>query len=104
MTITEDAKSFRKHKEGIVCHCFDAETVKLRVVNGDGAQWIQKRNPKNCLSVLDAYRAIGRFVKNPELAGQLHAGEISALPERLEMAVNETTDEQEKESLAELLG
>ena len=50
----EDAKSFRKHKEGIVSHCFDAETVKLRVVNGDGAQWIQKRNPKNCLSVLDA--------------------------------------------------
>lgn len=107
----EDAKSFRKHKEGIVSHCFDAETVKLRVVNGDGAQWIQKRNLKNCLSVLDAYhrnRAIGRFVKNQELAGQLrqllYAGEISALPERLETALNETTDEQEKESLAELLG
>ena len=107
----EDAKSFGKHKEGMVSHCFDAETVKLRVINGDGAQWIQKNNPKNCLSVLDAYhrnRALGRFVKNPELAGQLrqllYAGEISALLERLETARNETTDEQEKESLSELLG
>ena len=107
----EGAKSFRKCKEGMVCHCFDAETVKLRVINGDGAQWIQKNNPENCLSVLDAYhrnRAIGRFVKNPELAGQLrqllYAGEISLLLERLETAVHETTDEQEKEGLAELLG
>ena len=103
----EDAKSFRRRKEGMVCHCFDAETVKLRVINGDGAQC----NPKNCLSVLDAYhrnRALGRFVKNAELAEQLrqllYAGEISALLERLETAVHETTDEQEKESLAELLG
>ena len=107
----EDAKAFKNHKEGVVSQCFDVETVKLRVINGDGAQWIQKNNPKNCLSVLDAYhrnRAIGRFVKNPELAEQLrqllYAGEISALLERLETALNETTDEQEKEGLAELLG
>ena len=107
----EDAKAFKNHKEGVVSHCFDLETVKLRVINGDGAQWIQRNNPENSLSVLDAYhrnRAIGRFVKNPELAGQLrqllYAGEISALLERLETALNETTDEQEKESLEELLG
>ena len=107
----EDAKAFKNRKEGVIAHCFDLKTVKLRVINGDGAQWIQKNNPKNCLSVLDAYhrnRALGRFVKNPELAEQLrqllYAGEISALLERLETAVNETTDEQEKGSLAELLG
>ena len=49
----EDAKAFKNHKEGVVSHCFDVETVQLRVINGDGAQWIQKNNPKNCLSVLD---------------------------------------------------
>ena len=107
----EDAKAFKNHKEGVVSHCFDVETVQLRVINGDGAQWIQKNNPKNCLSVLDAYhrnRALGRFVKNAELVEQLrqllYAGEISALLERLETARNETTGEQEKEGLAELLG
>ena len=106
----EDAKAFKNHKEGVISHCFDVETVKLRVINGDGAQWIQKNNPKNCLSVLDAYhrnRAIGRFVKNAQLAEQLrhllYAGEISALLERLETALNEATDEQEKENLAKLL-
>ena len=70
----EDAKAFKSHKEGVVSHCFDTETVKLRVINGDGAQWIQKNNGDNSLSVLDAYhrnRVIGRAVKNPELAGQL---------------------------------
>ena len=105
----EDAKAFKNHKEGVVSHCFDVETVKLRVINGDGAPWIQKNNPKNSIAVLDAYhrnRAIGRFVKNAELAGRLrqllYAGEIPALLECLETAVNEATDEQEKESLAEL--
>ena len=47
-------------------------------------------------------------MKNAELTGQLrqllYAAEISALLERLETAVRETTDEQEKESLAESLG
>lgn len=107
----EDAKSFRNHREGVVFNCFDVETVQLRVINGDGAQWIQKNHPENCLSVPDAYhrnRAIGRFVKNSELAGQLrqllYAGEIPALPERLETALNETTDEQENESPAQLPG
>ena len=107
----EDAKAFKNRKEGVIAHCFDLKTVKLRVINGDGAQWIQKNNPKNCLPVLDAYhrnRAIGRCVRNPELAAQLrellYAGEVCALLERLETALNETTDEQEKESLSELLG
>ena len=57
----------------------------MRVINGDGAQWIQKNNPKNC-------------------ANFIYAGEISALLERLKTALNKTTDAQEKESLAELLG
>ena len=43
-------------------------------------------------------------MKNPELAEQLrqllYAGEISALLERLETAVNETTDEEEKEPMS----
>ena len=58
---------FGKHKEGIISHCFDAETVKLRVVNGDGAQWIQKRNLKNCLSVLDAYQACSQKQGNERI-------------------------------------
>ena len=101
----------QKHKEGVVSHCFDEETVQLRVINGDGAQWIQKRNPKNSLSVLDAYyrnRAIGRRVGKPELAAQLrellYAKEIAALSERLEEAWNKTTDKEEKDGLKELLG
>ena len=107
----ESAKSFRKHKEGVISHCFDAKTVKLRVINGDGAQWIQKNNPKNRLPVLDAYhrnRAIGRCVRNPELAAQLrqllYAKEIPTLLERLEEAWKEATDKEEKDALKELLG
>lgn len=106
----EDAKSFKNHKEGLISHCFNVQNIKLRVINGDGAQWIQKNNMNNSLGVLDAYhrnRAIGRCVKNPELASQLHqllyAKEIPALLERLETALNETTDEEEKESLKKLL-
>ena len=47
----EPAKKFRENKEGVIASRYDVKTVELRVLNGDGANWIQKRGNKACISV-----------------------------------------------------
>ena len=71
---------------------------------------VQKNHPENSICVLDAYhrnRAIGKYVTNMELAGELrallYAGKIPDLLKRLETAGREAADEQEKNSLEKLL-
>lgn len=38
----EAAKDFRASKEGIIASFYDVNQIELRVINGDGANWIQK--------------------------------------------------------------
>lgn len=67
----ESAAEFGSHKEGVIASVYDISKVKLRIRNGDGANWIQKPKGYECLCVLDAYHRnnkISRCVKNPETA------------------------------------
>ncbi len=84
--------------------------VKLRVRNGDGANWIQKPKGYECLCVLDAYHRnnkISRCVKNPETAKHirelLYGRKIEELLVYLAECVQSCEEESEKEKLRELL-
>ncbi|MDH8276054.1 ISLre2 family transposase, partial [Klebsiella pneumoniae] len=37
----DSAKEFRRKKEGLLASRFDVDGIDLRVLNGDGANWIQ---------------------------------------------------------------
>ena len=39
----EDGKTFQKLREAMIKKVYDTDAIKLRVLNGDGAEWV-----KNC--------------------------------------------------------
>ena len=106
----ENASEFESHKEGVIASVYDMSKVKLRIRNGDGANWIQKPKGFACLCVLDAYHRnneISRCVKNPETANHilelLYDRKIGELLVYLAKCVQSCEEESEKEKLKELL-
>ena len=51
----ETAKKFRENKEGVISSRFDVKKIEQRIINGDGASWIQKRRKTNDICVLDKF-------------------------------------------------
>lgn len=105
----ENAKEFRKHKEGLVASRFDVDEIELRVYNGDGANWIRQRNSAHCIDVLDCFhrnKKITECVKDPEFAlllrTHLYNKDIDLLLDCLEAQINSLSDPAETEKLREL--
>jgi len=105
----ESAADFRNHKEGLLASRYNVEGIELRVLNGDGANWIQKRPGVNCICVLDAFhrnKKILECVKNLEFAkllqGLLFNNQIDTLLDVLEAQINSTEDTTELDGLREL--
>ena len=75
--------AFRKAKEGLVASRFDVNGIELWIVNGDSAQWIQKKNGVKTISVLNKYRRnkkIPECIADKELAGNLRKLLLSSSP------------------------
>lgn len=105
----ENAREFRKHKEGLVASRFDVEQVQLRVYNGDGANWIRQENSKHCIDVLDCFhrnKKITECVRDPAFAsllrGLLYNKNIELLLECLDAQINSLSDPAEIEKMKEL--
>ena len=101
----ENASEFEVHKEGVIASVYDMSKVKLRIRNGDEANWIQKPKGFECLCVLDAYHRnnkISRCVKNSETAEHIDR-KIEQLLVYLAECVQSCEEESEKEKLKELL-
>ena len=103
------AKEFRRKKEGLLASRFDVDTIDLRVLNGDGANWIRKQKGTNAISVLDEFhrnKKITECVRNKEFAELLrkllHSGKIDTLLNCIEAQINSTTDKDEIAQLREL--
>lgn len=104
--------AFRKFKEGLVASRFDVKGIDLRIVNGDGAQWIQKKNGVKTISVLDKYhrnKKITECVADKDFADNLrkllYAGETDLLLSVIEAQINSLLPEgnqKEIEKLTEL--
>lgn len=105
----ERAREFQRNKEGVVASRFNVDEVELRVINGDGAQWIQKHGDADCISVLDQFhrnKKITECVRDSEFAkllrSLLYEKRIDDLLDCLDAQINSVMDEQEKEDLREL--
>ena len=106
----EPAKKFRKSKEGVVASRFDVSKVKLRVINGDGANWIQDVPGVDCIRVLDEYHrnrklqeCITDKVFLQTAKSLLYAGKIDELLTCLQAQIESTEDETERAKLQDLL-
>ena len=105
----EDVKSFRANKEGLIASRFDVSAIVLRIVNGDGASWIQSPG-EGRIPVLDVFhrnKKLTECVRDKEFAKllreHLFSGNIQLLLDCIEAQINSTEDEDEKKSLRELL-
>lgn len=107
----ENAKSFRRNKEGLVASRFAVDEIELRVCNGDGANWIRQKNNTHCIDVLDKFhrnKKITECVRDPEFAallrGLLFSKKIDLLLDCLEAQINSLSDPVQIEKLKELQG
>ena len=105
----ESATEFKRNKEGIVASRFNVDEIELRVINGDGAQWIQKRSDVACISVLDKFhrnKKITECVRDEEFAklirNLLYEGKIEDMMNCLEAQINSVEDPIEQKKLKEL--
>lgn len=106
----ERAKKFRESKEGVIASCYDMESVALRVINGDGANWIQKRGGKACVCVLDKFhrnRKLTACIRDRDFLQTartlLYDNRIEDLLTCIEAQINSTEDKAEQDRLRELL-
>ena len=110
----DPVSAFRKAKEGLIASRFNVKGIDLRIVNGDGAQWIQKKNGVKTIPVLDKYhrnKKITECVADKEFADNLrnllYAGEIDLLLTVIEAQINSLLPEEnqkEIDKLTELYG
>ena len=105
----DPVSAFRKAKEGLVASRFDVNGIELRIVNGDGAQWIQKKNGVRTISVLDKYhrnKKITECVSNKDLADNLrkllYAGDTDMLLTVIEAQINSLLPEENQKEIEKL--
>ena len=102
-------KDFRENKEGLVASRFSVNEIELRVVNGDGASWIQNRNDTDTITVLDEFhrnKKLRECVKNKEhvklIMEQLYSKSAEEILEYIEIAIDSVVDKEEEKGLKEL--
>lgn len=105
----ESAEDFRKNKEGLLASRFNVDEIELRVINGDGAQWIQKRPGVKCICVLDKFhrnKKITECVKDGNAAktirSLIYEGKIQDMMDYIEALINSVEDPREVSGLKEL--
>lgn len=105
----EGAAAFKRNKEGLVGSRFNVDEIELRVINGDGAQWIQKRPDVACISVLDKYhrnKKLTECVSDKETAkdirDMLYQGKIDDVMTYLEAMIHSVEDQIKEAKLKEL--
>ena len=70
----EDGKTFQKLREAMIKKVYDTDAIKLRVLNGDGAEWV-----KNCegpgtefqLDRFHVYKKITETIKDKKMQSQI---------------------------------
>ena len=106
----ETAKEFEQHKEGVVANHYDVAGIELRVLNGDGAQWIKTAKDPRGIYMLDPFhrnKAILEAVNDPDLRKVmfelLYSKKIEELLQCIEASIESTLDPAEQEKRRDLL-
>ena len=106
----ESAAIFKKQKEGLVASRFNVNEIRMRILNGDGANWMPKKNSERIISVLDEFhrnKKITECVRDPSFAKLLkellYKKDIDTLLMCIEAQINSVSEESEIAKLQELL-
>lgn len=105
----EEAKIFRAKKEGLIASRFRVDEIKLRVLNGDGGNWIPKKNTPGRICVLDQFhrnKKITECVRDKAFADLLRkllfSGNIEELLDCIEAQINSIPEGEDAKKLREL--
>lgn len=106
----ENATEFKRQKEGLVASRYNVNEILMRILNGDGANWMSKINSDKIISVLDEFhrnKKITECVKDPNFAkllnSLLYKKDVDTLLMCIEAQTNSVSDESEIAKLQELL-
>ena len=106
----EPAKKFRESKEGVISSRYDVKQIELRIINGDGANWIQKKGKTDCICVLDKFhrnKKLTECIKDKNFLktarNLLFSNQINDLLTCIAAQIDSTDDEAEQNGLRELL-
>jgi hypothetical protein len=106
----ETAKQFRKRKEGTIAATYKVDEIDHRLMNGDGANWINESAAPDTHFQLDHFhisQAITRYVSNEEarelMRNLLYSKQIDLLLDVIEAYSNSPEDEKEQKNYLELL-
>jgi hypothetical protein len=105
----ERAKRFRLRKEGTIAAAYNVDEIETRLMNGDGANWIDESVEPDTHRQLDHFhisQAITRYVHNEDarklLRDLLYSKQINHLLDVIEAYSNSTEDEKEAENYLKL--
>ncbi len=107
----EPVGKFQKRKEGAIAQTYNVDEIEIRLLNGDGAQWIRQAQTDETVHFqLDPFhrnKAIRTYVKDPEMREQimelLYRKDIDTLLVYIEALTNSVEDETERDNLLTLL-
>ncbi len=107
----EDGKTFQKLREAMIKRVYDTDAVKLRILNGDGADWVKSCEDPSTEFQLDrfhVYKKITETIKDKEMQGEIRRlydnSEIEKLLETIQtyadsIATEDPKDKGEKKAL-----
>jgi hypothetical protein len=107
----EGIDRFYDRKEGVIAGTYNADEIELRVLNGDGANWIKRSLSDDTVHYqLDPFhrnKAVFQCTANPDIRKNLfkllYSKQTDLLLEVIEAYSNSTEDEKERESFTQLL-
>ena len=107
----ESAPKFHKCTEGIVANSFDVDEIEIRIVNGDGANWIKQHTHDDtaCFQLDTFHRNQAIITAAPDENSQkamfklLYDKKIEELLMYIDALANRADDEKQAENLRSLL-
>ena len=105
----ESSPKFRRRKEGVIAAKYAVDEIELRVLNGDGANWIKKSADYDTIYQLDPFhrnRAILRAAPDENtketMLKLLYSQQIDDLLTYIDALLNSVEDEEVEDKLREL--
>lgn len=105
----DGVKDFIARKEGVIASVYHVDEIELRVLNGDGANWIEGNKDETAIYQLDPFhrnKAIREYMSDPELRklilDLLYDKNIDLMLSVIEASVNSTMEPEEQEKRQKL--
>ena len=105
----DGVKDFIARKEGVIASIYQVDEIEMRVLNGDGANWIAANRDETAIYQLDPFhrnKAIREYVSDPELRDLmvelLYVKDIDKLLAVVEASVTSTMEPEEQEKRQKL--